>query len=125
VGDAFGGLSVPWHLTTTEFLAEIDRVLRPGGVYVMNVIDGGDNRFVQAELATLAQHFTDRAAFVAPDFPRRLPSNQILVAADGSIPSIVVDPADGRPVIDFDRYSGDGMVLRDDFAPVEQLTANF
>ena len=31
VGDAFGGLAVPWHLTTTEFLGEIQRVLRPAG----------------------------------------------------------------------------------------------
>ena len=30
VGDAFGSLSVPWHLTTREFVREIDRVLRPG-----------------------------------------------------------------------------------------------
>ena len=36
VGDAFGGLAVPWHLTTTEFLDEVQRVLRPGG--------GGDGR---------------------------------------------------------------------------------
>ena len=31
VGDAFGGQSVPWHLTTTEFIAKIDRVLRDDG----------------------------------------------------------------------------------------------
>ena len=30
VGDAFGGLSVPWHLATREFVADVDRVLRPG-----------------------------------------------------------------------------------------------
>ena len=28
VGDAFGGLSVPWHLTTREVIGEIARVLR-------------------------------------------------------------------------------------------------
>ena len=39
VGDAFGGRSVPWHLATVEFAGEIRRVLRPGGVYAVNVID--------------------------------------------------------------------------------------
>ena len=48
VGDAFGGLSVPWHLTTREFVAEIERVLRPGGRYVMNLIDGDALRFARA-----------------------------------------------------------------------------
>ena len=41
VGDAFSSRSVPWHLTTEEFLAEVRRVLRPDGVYAMNLIDGG------------------------------------------------------------------------------------
>jgi MFS family permease len=31
MGDAFGGASVPWHLTTREFLQEIDRVLSRAG----------------------------------------------------------------------------------------------
>jgi SAM-dependent methyltransferase len=48
VGDAFGSLSVPWHLTTREFLGEVDRVLRPGGVYVQNVIDYPSFRFARA-----------------------------------------------------------------------------
>ncbi|WP_367142286.1 fused MFS/spermidine synthase, partial [Moorena sp. SIO1F2] len=25
IGDAYSGLSVPWHLTTAEFVAEIER----------------------------------------------------------------------------------------------------
>jgi spermidine synthase len=32
VGDAFGGLSVPWHLTTQEFVNEIRDRLRDDGV---------------------------------------------------------------------------------------------
>ena len=31
VGDAFGGRSVPWHLATREFAADVRRVLRPDG----------------------------------------------------------------------------------------------
>ena len=45
VGDAFSGLSVPWHLTTVEFVEEISARLRPDGVYTVNVIDYDDARF--------------------------------------------------------------------------------
>ena len=31
VGDAFGGVAVPWHLTTLETFRDIDRILRPEG----------------------------------------------------------------------------------------------
>ena len=41
VGDAFGGRAVPWHLATREWAAEVRRVLRPGGLYALNVIDQG------------------------------------------------------------------------------------
>jgi SAM-dependent methyltransferase len=52
IGDAFGGLAVPWHLTTTEFLDQVARVLRPGGAYVANLIDYPPLRFVRSEAAT-------------------------------------------------------------------------
>lgn len=124
VGDVFGGLTVPWHLTTTEFIAELDRVLRPGGVYAMNIIDGDQNRFVEAELATLAEHFENRTVVIPPDWPSRRPVNQILIASDGPLPEVVVDPEHGVLVDDIDTFVGDAPVLRDDFAPVEQLAAN-
>ncbi len=124
VGDAFGGLSVPWHLTTSEFIAELDRVLRPDGLYVMNVIDGGENRFVEAELATLAEHFDHRGAVVPNDWPQPAPANQILIASDAPLPELDVELAHGVVVGDIDLFAGDGQILTDDFAPVEQLAAN-
>lgn len=123
VGDAFGGLSIPWHLTTTEFIAELDRVLRPGGLYVMNTIDGDQNRFVEAELATLAEHFDFRTAYVPEDWPSTGPVNQILVTSDQPLPDINVEPVHGVEVPDIDAFTEDGVILRDDFAPVEQLGA--
>lgn len=35
VGDAFGGVSTPWHLTLTD----VSRVLADDGVYVANLIE--------------------------------------------------------------------------------------
>ncbi|MEL6981057.1 MAG: fused MFS/spermidine synthase, partial [Actinomycetota bacterium] len=124
VGDVFAGLTVPWHLTTTEFVAELDRVLRPGGIYVMNVIDGDENRFVEAQLATLAVHFEHLAVVVPADFPSSRPANQILIASDEPIPTPDVDIEHGVLVDDVVEFIGDAPVLRDDFAPVEQLASN-
>jgi MFS family permease len=38
VGDAFGGLSVPWQLTTVEALRLVDEALIDAGVYAVNLI---------------------------------------------------------------------------------------
>lgn len=120
VGDAFGGLSVPWHLTTIEMVTEVARVLRPGGVYVLNVIDGGPQRLVRAELATLAAVFDHVALIAPPDGPS---GNHVLVASDTAITLGDIDPADGALVAAdaLDEFIGDTGVLRDDYAPVDQL----
>ena len=55
VGDAFGGVSVPWHLTTTEAVREVERVLTEEGVYVVNLLDYGPLAFARAEIATLTR----------------------------------------------------------------------
>jgi SAM-dependent methyltransferase len=123
VGDAFGSASVPWHLTTTEVVAELDRMLRPGGIYAMNLIDGGPNRFAEAQLATLARHFDHLAVIVPSAGVGDFPVNQILVASDQPLPPIEPATGDGR-VLTGDEVASfiDGArPLRDDFAPVDQL----
>jgi SAM-dependent methyltransferase len=124
VGDAFGGQSVPWHLTTTEFIAKIDRVLRDDGIYVMNIIDGDENRFAEWEVATLLDNFDHVTAIIPPGGIDASPRNQILVASDTPLPVLDFDPADGLLVDDIEAFRDGGKVLRDDFAPVEQLAAN-
>ena len=46
-GDAFNDFSVPYHLTTREFDELLGSHLRPDGVYLMNVIDGGNHDFLR------------------------------------------------------------------------------
>ncbi|MDZ7676404.1 MAG: fused MFS/spermidine synthase [Acidimicrobiales bacterium] len=123
VGDAFSGRSVPWHLTTVEVAREIDRLLRRGGIYVMNLIDGGESGFARAELATLDEAF-DHLGLILPD--PELPSrarNQVLIASAAPIPEISPARGDGVVVDDewLDDYIGDAEVLTDDHAPVDQL----
>lgn len=120
VGDAFGGLSVPWHLTTVEMVREVERVLRDGGLYVLNVIDGGPRDLVRAELATLASVFDEVAVIVPPGRPD---GNHVLVASDRIFPMPSLDPDDGEVLrgTELERFVGDARPLRDDFAPADQL----
>lgn len=126
VGDAFGGLSVPWHLATLEMVREIDRVLRPEGIYVVNVIDGGPLGFARAEVATLAEVF-DHVAMVVPTTSlggTGSPRNIILVASNAPLPSYGVANPTGTILSGdaLERVVAGARVLTDDFAPVDQLS---
>jgi spermidine synthase len=124
VGDAFASVAVPWHLTTVEVATEIRRILRPGGIYVLNVIDGGPNRFARAQAATLAEVFDHVAVVVPADgVPRDWAANQVMLASDTPLPTLALDPADGHLLTGAraQAFIGDARPLRDDFAPVDQL----
>lgn len=123
VGDAFGGDVVPWHLTTTEAVAEYDRLLRTDGIYVMNLIDGETSDFARAQMATLLEHFEHVSVMLPEGDPPGVPYNQILVASDTPVGAITIPDGAGRLVEGADAlaYIGDAQVLTDDFAPAEQL----
>ncbi|WP_223398542.1 fused MFS/spermidine synthase [Nocardioides rotundus] len=135
VGDAFGGVSVPWHLTTREALADVRRVLRPDGVYVANLIDYGEQRFARAEVATMRAVFDNvmiagQAGDVGLDSPFGSDGgNLVAIASDRPL-----DPAAIRAAMDrrdtgwtvrdpagTAAWVGDAQVLTDDYAPVDQL----
>lgn len=131
VGDAFGGLAVPWHLTTREFVAEIAEVLGPDGVYGINVIDQPPLRFLRAQIATVAEVF-DHVALVGP--PDRLRGerggNMVVLASDSPLPTdalgarLIARDAEERILVGADEiaaFAGDAMVLTDEHAPVDQL----
>lgn len=131
VGDAFGGLAVPWHLATREMVDEVARTLRPGGIYILNVIDYPPLRFARAELATLRDVFGHVAVLGPATLATgRSGGNVILVASDEPLPVDAILAADeargeanvlvGDPA-DIDSWIGDAQVLTDDFAPVDQL----
>ncbi|WP_431909965.1 fused MFS/spermidine synthase [Micromonospora carbonacea] len=132
VGDAFGHLVVPWHLATREMAAGINRVLRPGGIYVQNVIDYPPGRFVRSEVATVAAAFRHVALVAPPDaVAGRTGANFLIVASDEPLP---LAPLAGRVnalpetaiVLAGDvlaSFVGDALVLTDDYAPVDQLLA--
>ena len=87
IGDAFSGVLVPPHLATLEFAAEVRRVLRPDGVYVLNVIDCPPLRVSRAEAATLLTAFEQVALVAERDLLReREAGNVVFVASAVPLP---------------------------------------
>ncbi len=121
VGDAFGGRAVPWHLATHEFVTEVQRVLRPGGVYTLNVIDGAGLSFLRAQTATIASVFPEVAVVLGEGASAGRIGNSVIVASDQPFDAGVLDPQGGRLVDDIDTFVDDATMLTDDFAPVDQL----
>ena len=80
-----GGAAVPWHLTTSEFIEEIERVLRPDGLYAMNLIDGGPNDFAAWQVRTLLEHFAHVAVMGPVGGLGDEAANQVVLASDASI----------------------------------------
>ena len=130
VGDAFGGVSVPWHLTTRETVASVRRVLNEDGVYAANLIDHPPLAFARAEVVTLAAVFDYVALAAEPEsLAREGGGNLVAVAADRPIDTRALsdridDLGIGWEVITgdaLDAWCGDAAVLTDDHAPVDQL----
>ncbi|KQP64331.1 fused MFS/spermidine synthase [Nocardioides sp. Leaf285] len=130
VGDAFGGVSVPWHLTTVEAVDDVHRVLRSDGVYVMNLIDHGPLAFVRAETATLREVFDHVAVLARPAaFAGTAGGNVVVVGSDRLLDlAALAAGLEGRDLTwevradaDLDAFTGDAEVLTDAFAPVDQL----
>ena len=130
VGDAFGGLSVPWQLTTRESLALADAALADDGVYTVNLIDNPPLDFVRAELATMRAVFPHVALLArAPVLAGEDGGNVVALASRSPLPleeiaaglaerDLTWQVAEGERLTDL---VGGAAVLTDDFAPVDQL----
>jgi spermidine synthase len=86
VTDAFAGPLVPAHLTTIEYQHEVRRVLRAGGVHLMNVIDAPPGRVARRQAATLREAFAE-VVLIAPRavVAGRRTGNVVLAAADRTL----------------------------------------
>jgi spermidine synthase len=132
LGDAFGGVSVPWHLTTREAVHDVARVLTAEGVYTVNLLDYGPLAFARAEVATVADVFDHVALATETDtltHGEQAGGNLVVIASDSPIdvPAIADRLTErGAPweVItgpELAAWIGDAPVLTDDYAPVDQL----
>lgn len=126
IGDAFGGIAVPWHLATREAAADLAALLGPRGVYVLNVIDFGPREFLRAELATLAEVFPHVGLVRRADGAG---GNHVVIASHAPIDAAAVRAVNAARGRDDEVLTGADVadlfegapVLTDDRAPVDQL----
>lgn len=124
VRDVFAGDRTPAHVCTLEMAREVRRVLRVGGVYLVNCADRAPLTLARSEAATLREAFTDVAVVAEPGLLRgRGYGNVVLAATDD--PALLADPALGRAVRSLPaparllhgdelvRFAAAGVVLRD------------
>jgi spermidine synthase len=87
IGDAFDGPHVPAQLAGGEFVGEVRRVLRPAGVYALNVIDVPPLDEVRAHTAVVGEVF-EHVLWVGPPgvLRGRAPGNVVLLASAVALP---------------------------------------
>jgi spermidine synthase len=130
IGDAFTGLTVPWHLTTREFVSIVDSRMKPGGIYLINVIDYGDIDFARATARTFLEVFDSVAVFAPPSYLAGNSGGNFVVAGSASAIDVNAVVArirsnggveDGISGEDLSAFIGDAPILHDDYAPVDQM----
>ena len=98
-GDAYNGLSyIPPHLVTEEFFGLVAERLRPGGVYMMNVISavrGPSGELTSGVLGGLKAHFPHLAIFTVQRATPELRQNIILMASKEPLDRFLVPQPGG------------------------------
>jgi len=124
VGDAFGTYAVPWHLATTEWTEEVKRVLEPGGLYAINVIDLPPMSLAEAEAATLLGQFRNVRVVTYGEKERSFGGNAVMLASDAPIPSAAETENRITTTMrsaEVESFAQNEQPLRDDYAPTDQL----
>lgn len=132
--DAYVGLSVPFHLTTVEFLDIVRDKLTPDGVFGLNLAAGLQDPFSRAMFHTVRERFaqvypfgasgTNNVVVLATDAPVALSQERWVelaraVDAKTRFPKSLAVLADDRVEAAIDPTQT--VLLTDDFAPADHL----
>lgn len=133
-GDAFKSLySIPFQLTTVEAFQKISDSLTDDGALLINVIsaiEGEKGKILSAEYATLRRVFPQVYAFAVTDKNDKSLVQNIMMVASKSKNRFDLKSEDMmiqgflNNEISLDGLDG-GMILTDDYAPIDALTAKF
>jgi spermidine synthase len=111
--DVFVGPYVPEHLGTLEALEDVRRVLRPGGVYVANLIDEAPLRRARRQLATIAAVFGTPTLIAERAVLAGRRAGNLVVAAGRMLPARIALGTDVLAGEAAELWSGGARVLRD------------
>jgi spermidine synthase len=97
VADVFESSVMPVHVTTLEWVREVQRLLRPGGTYVVNIADGKPLDFARAQVSTLLEAFEHVVLLADPSVLRlRRFANLVLAGSDVPLPVDVLTRTTAR-----------------------------
>ena len=132
-GDAFHDFAVPYQLVTKQFNDQIARVLTDDGIYMLNIIDMYDSgKFLGAIINTIRETFP--TFYVASLHTSQRRSNSFVIIAGKRhfafddlsqhmmLEDYRLEVFNESQIEDLLRKS-QGIVLTDDYAPVENLLA--
>jgi len=138
--DAYNDISIPYHLTTKEFLQQIHDIMNPGAILMSNIIDNFQKGlFLPSYIKTLRHVFGEKNVHlisVSPNFRKVRISTFIVIAGKGnfdiaSFQSFIKHGLGSRatssivPEDLMDEFINrkDAIVIRDDHAPIDNLVA--
>ncbi|ACY97641.1 spermidine synthase [Thermomonospora curvata] len=85
--DAFADTAIPRELICLEFCHDVRRVLRPAGVYLLNMADGNRLEFARRVTATVRRIFPHTVLLAEPGVMRgRRFGNLVLAASAAALP---------------------------------------
>lgn len=130
--DAYQGEHIPFHLTTVEFLREIKKRLKDGGIVASNILAKNKNKFFYSMIKTYIQEFSqlyiyrgivsDNFIFIATADSTKKESIHVWVKANDLMKRkkfnidfpVIASQSHGH----YTDYEMDAKILTDDFAPV-------
>jgi spermidine synthase len=81
IGDVYSAAQVPGRLTSIEYARQVGRLLRPDGIYAVNLADGPPLAFARGQIATLGAVFADVCLLAEPGVLRRRRFGNVILAA--------------------------------------------
>lgn len=113
--DTFKGRSVPYHLTSREFVSELKGVMGPGGVLAINIIsplEGGEATLLGMFHNTLSAEFENVVVMPIGSDPYSR-QNVVVIATDADVSAFSEEHADDiRPF-----NPNTGLIITDDLNP--------
>ena len=134
VGDVFHDVTLPYHLTTREYVQLIKSRLRPMGFYTLNIVDtDADPKLVKSIIKTLQSEFRYVDIWLEQNPPRVLRQTYVVTASNSrDFPSLIHSSHGFErewikvtgPILQNGTPLDALPLLTDNYAPVERLIAD-